>query len=51
MPTSHNFSGLWIPLVTPFHEGAVDHPALARLVKHYVASGSGCDGPVGLPPG
>jgi len=39
MPSSSPFSGLWIPLVTPFHADAVDHPALARLVKHYVASG------------
>jgi 4-hydroxy-tetrahydrodipicolinate synthase len=39
MPSSSPFSGLWIPLVTPFHGDAVDHPALARLVKHYVAAG------------
>lgn len=44
-----DFSGLWIPLVTPFDDGhAVDHPALARLVRRlgsqgiagYVACGS-----------
>ena len=50
MPTSHNFShdpssgpsgftGLWIPLITPFHHGAVDHPALIRLVQHYRRAG------------
>lgn len=39
MPSSSSFSGLWIPLVTPFHDGAVDHAALARLVKHYVTAG------------
>ncbi len=39
MQTAHNFSGLWIPLVTPFHDDAVDHPALSGLVKHYVAAG------------
>lgn len=39
MPSSSPLSGLWIPLVTPFHDDAVDHPALARLVKHYVAAG------------
>jgi 4-hydroxy-tetrahydrodipicolinate synthase len=39
---THNveiFSGLWIPLVTPFHNGEVDHPALHRLVKHYCKTG------------
>lgn len=39
MPSSSLFSGLWIPLVTPFYDDAVDHAALARLVKHYVAAG------------
>lgn len=39
MPRSRNFSGLWIPLVTPFQGGAVDHPALTRLVKHFCANG------------
>lgn len=37
--TPSDFSGLWIPLITPFHHGAVDHPALARLVKHYAKTG------------
>ena len=32
-----NFGGIWIPLVTPFREGRVDRPALARLVKHLAA--------------
>lgn len=27
------FSGLWIPLVTPFNDGAVDHAALAALTR------------------
>jgi 4-hydroxy-tetrahydrodipicolinate synthase len=31
--TETDFSGLWIPLVTPFHKGRVDHPALAALVQ------------------
>lgn len=47
-PRMTDFSGLWIPLVTPFDGHAVDHPALARLVKRlgsqgiagYVALGS-----------
>lgn len=42
------FNGLWIPLVTPFQDGAVDHPALATLttalardgVAGFVACGS-----------
>ena len=42
------FSGLWIPLVTPFRDGAVDHPALAAMtatlaqygVSGFVACGS-----------
>ena len=38
MRTETDFSGLWIPLVTPFRKGRVDHIALAALVKHL----SGC---------
>ncbi len=35
-----DFSGLWIPLVTPFRKnGAVDHAALAALVERLAASG------------
>jgi len=34
-----DFSGLWIPLVTPFDQGKVDHGALKRLVAHYKDSG------------
>lgn len=37
--TSPDFSGLWIPLVTPFADGAVDHPALAQLVKRLCGTG------------
>lgn len=36
---SPDFSGLWIPLVTPFSNGAVDHAALAGLARHYVNAG------------
>ncbi len=39
MTTLSNFSGLWIPLVTPFHHDRVDHTALSRLVKHLRAAG------------
>ncbi len=34
-----DFSGLWIPLVTPFYQDKVDYAALKRLVAHYRASG------------
>ncbi|ACC73840.1 4-hydroxy-tetrahydrodipicolinate synthase [Paraburkholderia phymatum] len=31
-----NFSGIWIPLVTPFsNDGTVDHAALRRLIARY----------------
>ncbi|MFO1330640.1 MAG: 4-hydroxy-tetrahydrodipicolinate synthase [Rubrivivax sp.] len=32
-------SGIWIPLVTPLRSGAVDRPALARLVRHLATQG------------
>lgn len=34
-----DFSGLWIPLVTPFRDGGVDHPALAGLVERLAPTG------------
>jgi 4-hydroxy-tetrahydrodipicolinate synthase len=34
-----NFSGIWIPLVTPFADGTVDHAALRGLVDRYVKAG------------
>jgi 4-hydroxy-tetrahydrodipicolinate synthase len=37
-----DFSGLWIPLITPFHDGHnndVDKLSLKRLVAHYRSSG------------
>lgn len=39
MPTHASFSELWIPLITPFVQGEVDHPALTRLVRHLRATG------------
>src|SRR5436190_685102 len=33
------FSGIWIPLVTPFSHGAVDLERLQTLVKRYVQAG------------
>lgn len=35
----HLFSGLWVPLVTPFRDGAVDHDALAALTRALVPTG------------
>ncbi|MET3495867.1 4-hydroxy-tetrahydrodipicolinate synthase family protein [Variovorax boronicumulans] len=34
-----DFSGLWIPLVTPFRDGAVDHAALAALTRRLADHG------------
>ncbi|MGK6307689.1 4-hydroxy-tetrahydrodipicolinate synthase [Variovorax sp. DT-64] len=36
---SPDLSGLWIPLVTPFRDGAVDHAALAALTDELASSG------------
>src|ERR1700755_2208058 len=33
------FSGIWIPLVTPFADGEVDHAALRALVRRYADAG------------
>ena len=33
------FQGLWIPLVTPFKDGDIDHPALATLTTHLAIQG------------
>jgi 4-hydroxy-tetrahydrodipicolinate synthase len=33
------FSGIWIPLVTPFERGAVDYVALRSLVERYAKAG------------
>lgn len=34
-----DLSGIWVPLVTPFDHGAVDHAALRRLVAHCLEGG------------
>ena len=39
MSHSHDFSGVWIPIVTPFRERRVDHDALAALVRRLDADG------------
>ncbi len=35
-------SGLWLPLITPFKDGAVDFQSYERLIEHYI--GRGVDG-------
>ncbi|MDI1286628.1 MAG: 4-hydroxy-tetrahydrodipicolinate synthase [Reyranella sp.] len=35
-------SGLWLPLITPFKDGAVDFQSYERLIEHYI--GMGVDG-------
>lgn len=39
MHAPSTFSGLWIPLVTPFRDNTVDHTALRKLVQHLVPQG------------
>lgn len=39
VPSATDFSGLWIPLITPFRHGDVDHPALVGLVRHLAQQG------------
>lgn len=39
MSSAPDFSGLWIPLITPFRGDAVDHAALTRLVARLRAAG------------
>ena len=34
-----NFSGVWLPSVTPFVDADVDYPSYERLVDHYVRAG------------
>ncbi|KVT73412.1 4-hydroxy-tetrahydrodipicolinate synthase [Burkholderia ubonensis] len=33
------FEGIWLPVITPFHHGDVDHAALARLARRCAAAG------------
>jgi len=33
------FSGIWVPLVTPFSQAVIDHAALRRLVRFYAEAG------------
>lgn len=34
-----SIEGIWIPLITPFHHGAVDLPAIQKLANQYVDAG------------
>jgi 4-hydroxy-tetrahydrodipicolinate synthase len=33
----HQLQGLWLPLVTPFRDGALDELSLRQLVRHYAS--------------
>ena len=37
MDVQTRFGGLWLPLITPFRDGALDEASLTRLVRHYAA--------------
>ena len=39
MSRTIDFSGVWIPIVTPFREGRIDHDALGALVRRLTADG------------
>jgi 4-hydroxy-tetrahydrodipicolinate synthase len=41
------FAGLTVALVTPFRDGALDEPALRKLVDWHVEQGTDCVSPVG----
>lgn len=34
-----SFQGIWVPIVTPFNQGAIDFVALRRLTRHLLSSG------------
>ena len=35
MTITHPIQGIWLPLITPFLDGALDEASLARLIGHY----------------
>ncbi len=37
MPDHQSPTGLWLPLITPFRDGALDEASLLRLLGHYAA--------------
>ena len=32
-------SGVWLPIVTPFHDGVVDFVSYEKLIDHYITAG------------
>ena len=40
-------AGVWVPLVTPFRDGAVDLASYRRLVEHYIGKGASALFPLG----
>jgi 4-hydroxy-tetrahydrodipicolinate synthase len=37
MEMQARLGGIWLPLVTPFRDGALDEPSLRRMLRHYAA--------------
>jgi 4-hydroxy-tetrahydrodipicolinate synthase len=37
--TMSKITGLWLPIITPFRDNAVDHKSYERLIEHYLALG------------
>ena len=33
------FTGIWVPLVTPFHNGEIDFPALQAMARRLIDAG------------
>jgi 4-hydroxy-tetrahydrodipicolinate synthase len=31
--------GVWLPIVTPFRDGAIDYASYERLLEHYISLG------------
>ena len=46
-----SISGLWVPLITPFKDGAVDIQSYDRLVEHYIQAGADALFPLGTTEG
>ena len=40
-------SGVWLPIITPFVDGAVDFASYERLLEHYLGKGVGGVFPLG----
>lgn len=36
-PNRTTLSGIWLPLITPFRDGALDETSLRRMIRHYAA--------------